>query len=399
MFDIVYNMVILGVVVVWLLGTRSGRASRWSRRGEKRLVPVAIVFWILLALVLAYYILSFNHIAATTDVDDAVQAAVTNFLHGGNPYREPVVPRFAQLGHYNVLLGNSEGAGSVWSYGTYNYLPLDLLVYSFAYLGLHFLGSPLWFVLANVAFASVALFLVYRVIRPDWRYFAPVAGIVILCLSFNNTSLTLLFIAGGVYARQRSQTHKETMTVVLLVLATLTKAFAAIPLLAFVLYDIQTEISDKNRKKLFETSVVLGSLGACSLALVAFFGFSPVLDSTVLAYATGNTVESVPVGGTLLIGLIPGNQYYGLIAFVSVVTAIAIGLRFENAYDRVLLPMVMLVLVTSQMSYSPLSIAILYLVVYLEDLADAGSQLSRAVITNQSHNRAISGGPPDERRT
>lgn len=264
---------------------------------EKHRKSIAVVLWALLVLYLVYNISEFDYLTKRTIVDDDVDAAVVNLLNGTNPYKEPVVPRFKEMGHFALIGGGGDQAEPVWAYGSYNYLPLDLLVYTATYLCFSPLGSPLWFILTNVAFSSAALHMLNRILRVNWLCYIPIAGMLVLYLSFTNTSLTLLLLVAAAYVRERAWNHYVLVSMLLLGLASLTKVFTVIPFAAFALYELRAGVSARDKRKLAEISSGLG-LCACFVALVVIlFGLSAVLDSTDFVYSSGEVREDRPMGG------------------------------------------------------------------------------------------------------
>jgi len=368
MIDIVYNLLIIALVVVWMLKAQSQRVSTLSLWLKKHSIAVLVALWILFLLYVAYYVSNFDYLAERTDVDDAVDAAVVNMLNGTNPYKEPVVPRFREMGHFSLIGGGDREP--TWSYGPYHYLPLDLIVYAGMHQLLGSVGLPLWFVLANVVFSSIGLYLLRGVLKSDWRYYVPVAGMVVLFLSLTNTSFTLLLICAAVRGREESLAQREYLSLVLFGLASLTKIFAFVPFAVLALYGMRSSISEKDWDRFGR---ILASLGICAgIAglLLATFGPADVLNSTVFVWSAGSTSEDTPpIGGSLLGELIPDNEFYPLVSTGCVLAALVLSFRFRWPVDRVLLVSVVLLLVIAKSSYSPLLLTWLFLTLRIHDLS------------------------------
>ncbi len=368
MIDIVYNLLIVALVVVWMLKMQFQSFRALSLWVKKHRIAVMVVLWIMFSLYVAYYVSNFHYLAEMTDVDDAVDAAVVNMLNGTNPYREPVVPRFNEMGHFSIIGGGDHKP--TWSYGPYNYLPLDLIVYAGSYKLLGFAGLPLWFVLANVVFASIGLYLLRGVLKIDWRYYLPAAGMVVLFMSMTNTSLTLLLVCAAVRVREEPFAQKEHLSLVLFGLASLTKIFAIVPFAVLALYGMRSSISEKDWHRFGR---VLASLGVCAgiaTALIVPFGAVSVMDSTTFVYSAGSASGgTMAVGGSLLGELIPGSGFYTLVSMGCVLAALVLSFRFRWPVDRVLLVFVVLLLVLAKSSYSPLFLAWLFLTLRIRGLS------------------------------
>ncbi len=141
---------------------------------------------------------------------------------------EPVVPRFKEKFDEDI----------VWTMGTYNYLPLDLLVYSGARFVVGDLGSPVWFVAVNLLLSGLALCLLQGFLKIKWFSYAPFAGIVMLFYSFDNASLTLLLMMLSVFAWKRLGSYPVATGTALMSLAALTKVYAVIPLAVMAMFEL-----------------------------------------------------------------------------------------------------------------------------------------------------------------
>lgn len=368
MIDIVYNLLIIALVVVWMLKAQFPRISALTLWLRKHRIAVLVALWILFSLNVAYYVSNFDFLTERTDVDDAVDAAVVNMLNGTNPYKEPVVPRFNEMGHFSLIGGGDHKP--TWSYGPYHYLPLDLIVYAGMHKLLGFVGLPLWFVLANVVFSSIGLYLLRGVLKSDWRYYVPVAGMVILFLSLTNTSFTLLLICAAVRVREEPLAQREYLSLVLFGLASLTKIFAFVPFAVLALYGVRSSISERDWNRFGRILVSLGICAGIAGVLLVPFGPANVLNSTVFVWSSGSASEDAPpVGGSLLGELIPDSEFYPLVSIGCVLAALVLSFRFRWPVDRVLLVFVVLLLVIAKSSYSPLLLTWLFLTLRIRGLS------------------------------
>ncbi len=298
--------------------------ASWFRR--RRIFSLVVMWTMFIALIVGYALL-FDEMNRSHDIQDAVQGAVTGLDNGLNPYVEPVVPRF-----------HARGADGNYSFdnGTYNYLPLDLLVYS----GMHHLlgaaGYPGWFVAANLIFASIA-FALFRDLAPlKLEYYVPFAGMVSIYFSLDNSSLTLLLMVLSVMSlRQLGSRYGPAVSVMIMGLAVLTKAYAVVPYAVLVIWLVQRELRDNHLKDVGRVLAGVAGSVAIGVLLVLPFGFTNVLDSAVFFHLSEASRHGTMTGGTLLAELAKTSPYYGYIAVGAVSVAIAASLRLKDLYDRI----------------------------------------------------------------
>ncbi len=360
LFDWLYNILIVVIALVWLVDVRyTGVLSRLVKRRLSRKM-LATVLWIGFLLSAAVFAAGYDYFERSHDVDDAVEAAADSYLDGTNPYVEPVVPRFAEMGHF-VLIGDQLDGEIVWAYGPYNYLPVDLLFYSACYGALGWLGSPTWFVLVNIVLAAASMYVLNLRLRVGWREFVPAAGMVVLFLAFDNSSLTLLLMAGALHIREGAKRYPRELSLLVLGLATLTKVFAAIPLAVFLLYDLQTWVRARDLRAVARTVGTTLAVAGMALILLAPFGISDVLDSTVFIYSSGETREDRPMGGTLLSELMPDSPYYSVISMAAIGITLLLGLRLRSVNDRVLLVSLAFLAVSVKSTLAPFVVPALFL--------------------------------------
>ncbi len=282
MIDIFYNGILAAIVLIWVMSARVKRLGRLIA-ALKRWGPALTVFlWAVFIVFVSWYAFNFDHFEDIHDIDEAVDTAVESVNDGTNPYEEYVVPRFKTK--YRVDVD--------WTLGPYNYMPLDLFTYIGAEAALGSLGSPYWFVVANMIFAGLAMYMLRGMVRVPWLTFAPMAGIVMLFYSMDNASLTLLFMTGSMYALQSLKRHPEAVSLVIMGLAVLTKIYAAIPFLILLLFFLQSSASRRDWRRLSETVAAAGASAALAVLVMLPFGVSNVLDAAVFFH----TSEEARVG-------------------------------------------------------------------------------------------------------
>ena len=369
--DPFFSGILASIVLLWVLGVRGVFLGRMASAIKRHLVPVSVLLWAALLVFAALFILYFDYFDDIHDIDEAVQAAVKNFISGGNPYEEYVVPRFQ--GKY---------APSVtWTYGPYNYLPLDLI----AYVGIHevigWLDAPVWFVLANLALSGAAFVVLRRIIGTDWVIYAPIAGIVMLFFAFDNVSLTLLLMVLSMYAYKHARRHNAALAIVLMGLATLTKVFAGIPLVVLILFELQKGLKARDWRAVGAVAGSSAASAGIALLVMLPFGVMAVLDAAVFFHASEELREGTSVGGTLLSEILQGSEYYSMISAGIVFAALLVGMRIRNLNDRILLTIMAFLLVAIKSSLAPLTVAGLFLILRLKEKSDENAA---ATVANEA---------------
>lgn len=353
--EAVYNGFLVLMLGMWLLGLfkLQGPSSitEWTSR-HRRLIPAAL--WTVFLAFLVGYILLFNQLNQVHDIPEAVSGAVNGFDRGLNPYVAKVVPRF----------GGHDALGYTLSMGTYNYMPLDLLVYSGMHALLGFAGFPEWFVISNILFSTVAFVLFHDLVPLRWRSYIPVAGMVILFFSFDNCSLTVLLMVAAMFSLMRLGTNSAVpLAIFLMGLAILTKIYAAIPFAVLVLWLLEDALRARSPSKVGAASAgVAGSLGAGAL-LILPFGLTNVLDSAAFFHLSASARDGTMSGGTLLADIAMNSPYYAMIAVGALIASLAASIRLRNLFDRVVLVSIVFMMVAAKSSYSLMTVPGLFLVV------------------------------------
>ena len=368
LLDPFYSGILAGIIALWLLGFRPPIATKLAAGLKKRRNLVSIAVWSIFFLFAAAYVLNFGYFEDIHDIDDAVDAGYHSLKNGINPYKDDVIPRFKEKYSAHPEFAN----------GTYNYMPLDLLVYYTAGSLTSSLGKPLWFVLTNLIFAGAAFYILQRLLKVRWTSYLPAAGIVMLFYSFDNASLTLLLMISSLYARERLESRSELVSIFLMGLATLTKVYAAIPFAIMLLFDIESKARSRDWRKMTEPLGAAVISAVVGVVVMVPFGFSSVLNSAVLFHASAGSRIDTASGGTLLSELIANSQYFAVMSFAMVLIAVLVSFRFKNLNDRVLLVTAVFLLVSAKSSLAPLTVAGLFLVMRLRDRALARKAKEKA---------------------
>lgn len=373
LIDPLYNGIVGFIVVIWLLGRRCAGRGRTKRFVSRFRMPIAAALWAVFLVLALAFVVQFDYFAEIHDIDDAVEAAAEGLVQGVNPYSEPIVPRFEK--RYSPDVG--------WTYGTYNYLPFDLLVYTGARAALGFLGHPLWFVSANLAFGAVAWALFQPLVRTKHIFYVPVAGTITIFYTFDNAMLTLMLLTAALYVGRRWHWHPRLLLILLLALAGLTKAYALLPFGIVALFELQNGIAYRDKRRLAETVIALAASLTIAAALLLPFGADDVIDSALLFHTSPESREGTSSGGTLLSELMGDTEHYSLLALGTMLVPIIVGLRLRDDLERVVFASVVFLMIIPKSSYAPLTVPGLFLALWLRERADAvASALGHAGATN-----------------
>ena len=361
MIDIFYNGIFGGIVLLWVVGSRRAYMGRVVTMLKRHLLVVSAIFWVVFLVFAFVFVTNFDYFERIHDIDDAVEGAVQSYEDDINPYEEYVIPRFK----------TRYVPGVDWTLGPYNYLPVDLFIYAGYYEALGWIGSPMWFVVTNLIFSGIAFIVLREMLNSAWVVYLPLAGIVMLFYSFDNASLTLLLMVLSMYVYTRTRWHPGAIAIILMALATLTKIFAAIPLVILVLFELQRSVRLRNWRTAAET-IAATAIGAAVAVLVMLpFGIQNVLDSAVFFHTSEELRVGTSVGGTLLSEIAMGSEYYSMISGAIVFASLIVGMRMRSLNDRVLLTTSFFLLVSVKSSLAPLIIAGVFLMLRLKELSAA----------------------------
>ena len=384
MFDLLFNGFLFFMVAIWLIGmakrkSLAGFTGSLKRHGR---ILVPIVVWAVFLGFCASYVLMFDQFSAAHDIPEAVDAGVIDVSQGGNPYVDKVIPRF----------DTQYGVDTKVDFGTYNYLPVDLMVYAGMHRALGFLGSPLWFVVSNLMLWSVAFAAFYGFVPIKLRGYVPFAGICMLFYSFDNAALTTLLMVASIYALKKLRSDRAgIVSIIIMGLAVLTKAYAVVPFIVLVLWLVGEQL----RLRRVEETVRLVMAGAASAAIGVLvmlpFGVSNVLNSAVFFHMSTTSRAGTSVGGTALAELAMGSPYFAYIAVGAIIAALLVSLKSRNLYDRIALVSIAFSLVSIKSSYALLIVPGLFIVLRVREWMEVSApQPSELEVSTVSIDSAIS---------
>ena len=357
MLDIFYNGVLLSILLLWLLSERPKRFGRLVAFAKTHPTSLVLVLWTMFLSFAVAYGLCFDQLVDMHDIPNAVDSAVVSQSGGVNPYNHDVVPRFE----------NRYTSPPSWSLGPYNYLSLDLIVYY----GIHALagglGMPFWFVAANLMFSAAAFIILQDMLQVKWRFHAPIAGIAMLFYSFDNASLTFLLIVASMYLYSRLRSNNGVVATIVLGLAVMTKIYAIVPFVVFVLYELQLRARLRDWRVFAKVSASVGVSGVIAIGLMLPFGIDNVINSAVLFHLSAEARVGTSSGGTFLSELRLSDDLSTIISVALVLVSVVAALKLKSLNNRMLLVSLVLLVVVSKSSQALLVVPGLFLVLRMRE--------------------------------
>ena len=357
MLDIFYNGVLLSILLLCLLSERPKRFGRLISFAKTHPTSLVLVLWTMFLSFAVAYSLCFDQLADMHDIPNAVDSAVLSQSGGVNPYSHDVVPRFE--GRYT--------SHPSWSLGPYNYLSLDLIVYYGIHVLAGGLGMPFWFVAANLMFSAAAFIILQDMLQVKWRFYAPIAGIAMLFYSFDNASLTFLLIVASMYLYSRLRSNNGSVAAIVLGLAVMTKIYAIIPFVVFVLYELQLRAQLRDWRVFAKVSASVGVSGAIGIGLMVPFGIDNVIKSAVLFHLSAGARVGTSSGGTFLSELRLSDDLSTIISVALVLVSVVAALKLKSLNNRMLLVSLVLLVVVSKSSQALLVVPGLFLVLRMRE--------------------------------
>lgn len=254
---------------------------------------VSFVF-VIIALII-FVIIPFEKILV--DVDDAIISAVQGFVNGINPYQHPIVTHtFQQNDVADIFTSDNSINNNI--YGTYNYLPLDLILYSIFYVILSPIVGNNWFFLTNAIVIVICIFL-FKIEKKITLFKSSVLFLPVIFLGgliLNDIWLILFYLLFFIwYNRFKTNKFFFLGCVLLLTFGFLTKMLL-IFLLPVFLYYYSKDWSSRIK--------YLSISGLCSFFIICLFDFVAVFESVFLFHSDMAIRGTVAyVGGYLAIPL------------------------------------------------------------------------------------------------
>jgi len=357
LLDIFYNGVLLSILLLWLLSERPKRFGRLISFAKTHPTSLVLVLWTMFLSFAVAYCLCFDQLADMHDIPNAVDSAVLSQSGGVNPYSHDVVPRFE--GRYT--------SHPSWSLGPYNYLSLDLIVYYGIHAVAGGLGMPIWFVAANLMFSAAAFIILQDMLQVKWRFYAPIAGIAMLFYSFDNASLTFLLIVASMYLYSNLRSNNGSVATIILGLAVMTKIYAIIPFVVFVLYELELRAHMREWRAFAKVSASVGASGVFAIGLMLPFGIDNVIKSAVLFHLSAGARVGTSSGGAFLSELPLSDHLSTIISVALVLVSVIAALKLKSLNNRMLLVSLILLVVVSKSSQALLVVPGLFLVLRMRE--------------------------------
>ncbi len=159
------------------------------------------------------------------------------FLNGINPYVDKVVP--------HIIYTNS---GAVTLKGTYNYGPVDMIIYGiFYFIFSPFVGDTWWIYVTNIIFIGLIYVIMRLTLENDVPQIITFISYLFLFSWFlqDNAVLMCLFLAIAWFIHVKNNTkYKHYLVTIVLTLGVLTKLYVAFVLLAYFVYIFKDDIRE-----------------------------------------------------------------------------------------------------------------------------------------------------------
>jgi len=343
--DILVNGLALTMILLGVVFTTVKLNRNYGKNNillAKKVIVYAI--WVGFILSVVSTVVFYQDIKSAHDIDDATEGAASNFLNGINPYKENVVPRFAEKYHGdNTPMVNS----------TYNYLPLSLVFYSVSYYVAHGHLGALWYPAVNLILGFAA-FLVASYTFPaiSKKFFLPVIGMVSLFFIFDNVMLSLLFLSIAFYYLVKSTARYRYFFVLFFLFLAVSVKFTGLIILAvFLLYLIQRyRFKNKEVNKQIALFAVLAPF--LTIVLVFPFGLHDVLYSTVFYFSSISIRSQSSVYGGTLLTCICGSRCFSFVSNLAIIILIVSSMFIKRLYSKLFWPEALLLFFTIQASHA-----------------------------------------------
>ena len=264
----------------------------------KNLYKFIIIFCIII-LVLVIYFIIIPVEGPMLDVDEAVIAAVQAFTHGINPYVDKIIPHYYVSNDYADI---RTGGITQVTYGTYNYLPVDLLLYSIGYVLFSPFFGYLWYYLTNFLVIIFCIFLLYRFYPLSFFQSSLILfpAIVLGAIIINDVWLILFFIIFIIFIDKQKHNEKHNHSYYLVAVTLLTLGFLTKMLLIFILPVFLLYTTKKWKIRITYTiySIII------SLIPIYLFNFNAVINSVLFFHSNINArSEMASISGILALPL------------------------------------------------------------------------------------------------
>lgn len=227
-----------------------------------------VLYGTAILLAILYSVLVSSVVFPASDVYAAMAGAIKAFfINGKNPYFDTVVP--------HILYTSS---GPITINGTYNYGPIDLIIYGIFY----FIFSPLvgndwWIYVTNIIFSVITYFIMRATLEKEVPETVTLLSFLFIFSWFlqDNAVLMVLFLAIAWYVHVKSSSkYKNYIITIILTMGVLTKLYIAFVLVGYFVYIFKDDI------KQWTINGLIG--GITGLVIMFPFGIINVLKSIFL---------------------------------------------------------------------------------------------------------------------
>jgi hypothetical protein len=302
-------------------------------------------------------LITFREIVFTGDITQGVIVGARVFWEGKNPYDVAEIPH---------AVPNIPGE---FHFGTYAYLPVDLLSYALFLGGLKLIFSPftlldlpfpfpgineMGILVTNLILMCVSIYLLKEILEIKGRQAAVLGTFLFLILIWNNVCLAQTFFIAGWYFHKKKQTN---LVIFFWSLSMLSKYFAGIFIVAYIIEYL--------RKQEWIEVIIKGMIaGGLSILVSLPFGIMEVLNSTVFFYNTEERILDGSFGGSIFSELIlffkfEDNIWLFTVVGFSIILVVAIILK--DLFQRLVITSCMALFVITGISAQFLTFIILIL--------------------------------------
>ena len=264
------------------------------------------IYVITISLAFLYGIIISAIVFPVSDVDEAMVGAIRSFfIDGKNPYIFDVVPHILYLPQ-----------GTEIKYGTYNYGPVDLVIYGIGYFLFHQFVGPSWWIFVTNIILTTIIYLFIRQLSPTPETVKLLSFLFLFSWFLqDNAVLMCLFLAIAWFIHYKVESEKKyPLVVIVLTLGVLTKLYVAFVLLAYFVYIFKKDV------RLWITNGILGAV----IAIIVSIPFSviDVVKSILLFHVDLNIREGY---ATIQGGIPTYLELFGLnILFIPIAVVLVI---------------------------------------------------------------------------
>ncbi len=349
--DVILNLFFPIFIFIWLF-FHFDFFRKFRLKSKSNFKSLCFILWIAFIVFLIFVIKYFSILKELHDIDDAINGAVKGYLKGINPYKEEIVPRFAEFKDGKAIMKNS----------TFNYPPTCLYIYSVFYILLNPIIDEFWYPITNIII-GILIFFIFSLTFPEISKLIsfPIIGSIFLLFIFDNIVLTLFFVSISFYFIINStHSYRHFFALLFLLIGASIKLIGSLSLAVLFLYILQ-------KYKLNKNLLLFILIAPIFLLITTFpFGIYNVIYSTIFYFSNISIRSQTSIyGGTFLVYILGNSPYFTIISNICITALIITSLFIKNLYSKLFLPESLLPLFTIQASRSLLLIPFYILLIFI----------------------------------